>query len=298
MFYLIERMIFLNYILAMNALGDKLGNFEWGDFFIKIGLGALKILLIYIVYLIVKGIGNRIIERAFSRYEQRENVSSGRAQTLQHLSKNILGYLLLFILIVTVLQIINIDVTAILAGAGIIGLAIGFGAQGLVSDVVTGFFLLLERQIDVSDYVTTGSFSGIVESVGLRTTQIRGFDGTLHFVPNREITSLSNHSRGNMRALVDIGISYDDNIDNAIAVIQNTCDKIAAEDENIVEGPNVVGVQTLGTSDVVLRILAKTKNMEQWAVERKLRKAVKETLDANNIEIPFPHQVYIEKKEQ
>jgi moderate conductance mechanosensitive channel len=298
MFYLIERMIFLNYILAMNALGDKLGNFEWGDFFIKIGLGALKILLIYIVYLIVKGIGNRIIERAFSRYEQRENVSSGRAQTLQHLSKNILGYLLLFILIVTVLQIINIDVTAILAGAGIIGLAIGFGAQGLVSDVVTGFFLLLERQIDVSDYVTTGSFSGIVESVGLRTTQIRGFDGTLHFVPNREITSLSNHSRGNMRALVDIGISYDDNIDNAIAVIQNTCDKIAVEDENIVEGPNVVGVQTLGASDVVLRILAKTKNMEQWAVERKLRKAVKETLDANNIEIPFPHQVYIEKKEQ
>ncbi len=291
-------MIFLNYILAMNALGDKLGNFEWGDFFIKIGLGALKILFIYIVYLIVKGIGNRIIERAFSRYEQRENVSSGRAQTLQHLSKNILGYLLLFILIVTVLQIINIDVTAILAGAGIIGLAIGFGAQGLVSDVVTGFFLLLERQIDVSDYVTTGSFSGIVESVGLRTTQIRGFDGTLHFVPNREITSLSNHSRGNMRALVDIGISYDDNIDNAIAVIQNTCDKIAAEDENIVEGPNVVGVQTLGASDVVLRILAKTKNMEQWAVERKLRKAVKETLDANNIEIPFPHQVYIEKKEQ
>jgi moderate conductance mechanosensitive channel len=291
-------MIFLNYILAMNALGDKLGNFEWGDFFIKIGLGALKILLIYIVYLIVKGIGNRVIERAFSRYEQRENVSSGRAQTLQHLSKNILGYLLLFILIVTVLQIINIDVTAILAGAGIIGLAIGFGAQGLVSDVVTGFFLLLERQIDVSDYVTTGSFSGIVESVGLRTTQIRGFDGTLHFVPNREITSLSNHSRGNMRALVDIGISYDDNIDNAIAVIQNTCDKIAAEDTNIVEGPNVVGVQTLGASDVVLRILAKTKNMEQWAVERKLRKAIKETLDANNIEIPFPHQVYIEKKEQ
>ncbi|MFD2679858.1 mechanosensitive ion channel family protein [Bacillus seohaeanensis] len=291
-------MIFLNYILAMNALGDKLGNFEWGDFFIKIGLGALKILLIYIVYLIVKGIGNRVIERAFSRYEQRENVSSGRAQTLQHLSKNILGYLLLFILIVTVLQIINIDVTAILAGAGIIGLAIGFGAQGLVSDVVTGFFLLLERQIDVSDYVTTGSFSGIVESVGLRTTQIRGFDGTLHFVPNREITSLSNHSRGNMRALVDIGISYDDNIDNAIAVIQNTCDKIAAEDTNIVEGPNVLGVQTLGASDVVLRILAKTKNMEQWAVERKLRKAIKETLDANNIEIPFPHQVYIEKKEQ
>ena len=155
---------------------------------------------------------------------------------------------------------------------------------------------MLERQIDVGDYVTTGSYSGIVEQIGLKTTQIRGFDGTLHYIPNREITSLSNHSRGNMRALVDIGISYDDNIDEAITVLQETCDKIAEVNQAIVEGPNVIGVQTLGSSDVVLRIIAKTENMEQWAVERQLRKALKEALEANGIEIPFPHQVLIQKQ--
>ncbi|WP_421385413.1 mechanosensitive ion channel family protein [Bacillus salacetis] len=273
-------------------------DFDWTGLLITIGISALQIIAIYIAFLIVKGFGNKILERAFSKYSERNNISTARSQTLESLAKNIFSYVLIFIFFVTILQIFGIEVTAILAGAGIIGLAVGFGAQGLVSDVVTGFFILLEKQIDVGDYVTTGSFSGIVEAVGLRTTQIRSFDGTLNFVPNREITSLSNHSRGNMRALVDIGISYDDDIDKAIMVLQEVCDRVAAEDENIVDGPNVIGVQALGASDVVIRVIGKTKNMEQWGVERKLRKALKEALDQNGIEIPYPHQVYIEKKEQ
>jgi moderate conductance mechanosensitive channel len=287
----------LDYIVGMNVLGDKIANFNWGGLLVTIGIGALQILAIWIAFLIVKGAANKVLERIFDKYSKRNDVSAGRAQTLQSLSKNIVGYVLIFIFFVTILQIFGIQVTAILAGAGIVGLAVGFGAQGLVSDVVTGFFILLEKQVDVGDYVSTGNFSGIVEEVGLRTTHIRGFDGTLHYVPNREITSVSNHSRGNMRALVDIGISYDDDVDKAIVVLQQVCDQVAQEDDNIVEGPNVIGVQTLGASDVVLRIIGKTKNMEQWGVERKLRKAMKEALDQNGIEIPFPHQVYIEKKE-
>ncbi|OIU72389.1 mechanosensitive ion channel family protein [Rossellomorea aquimaris] len=291
-------MVGLEYILGLNLLGDKIANFNWGGLLVTLGIGALQILAIWIVFIAVKAAANKVIERIFDKYSKRNDVSAGRAQTLQSLSKNIVGYVLIFIFFVTILQIFGIQVTAILAGAGIVGLAVGFGAQGLVSDVVTGFFILLEKQVDVGDYVSTGNFSGIVEEVGLRTTHIRGFDGTLHYVPNREITSVSNHSRGNMRALVDIGISYDDNIDKAMVVMQEVCDRIAREDDNIVEGPNVVGVQTLGASDVVLRIIGKTRNMEQWGVERKLRKALKEALDQNGIEIPFPHQVYIEKKEQ
>jgi moderate conductance mechanosensitive channel len=287
----------LDYLVGMNVLGDKIANFNWGGLLVTIGIGALQILAIWIAFLIVKGAANKVLERIFDKYSKRNDVSAGRAQTLQSLSKNIVGYVLIFIFFVTILQIFGIQVTAILAGAGIVGLAVGFGAQGLVSDVVTGFFILLEKQVDVGDYVSTGNFSGIVEEVGLRTTHIRGFDGTLHYVPNREITSVSNHSRGNMRALVDIGISYDDDVDKAIVVLQQVCDQVAQEDDNIVEGPNVIGVQTLGASDVVLRIIGKTKNMEQWGVERKLRKAMKEALDQNGIEIPFPHQVYIEKKE-
>lgn len=288
----------LDFILGMNGISDRIYEFDWTGLLVTIGIAVLQIIAIYIAFLLVKGFGNKVLERAFSKYSERNDISTARSQTLESLAKNILGYILVFIFFVTVLQVFGIEVTAILAGAGIIGLAVGFGAQGLVSDVVTGFFILLEKQIDVGDYVSTGSFSGIVEAVGLRTTQIRSFDGTLNFVPNREITSLSNHSRGNMRALVDIGISYDDDIDKAIAVLQEVCDRVAAEDENIVDGPNVIGVQTLGTSDVVIRIIGKTKNMEQWGVERTLRKAIKEALDQNGIEIPYPHQVYIEKKEQ
>ncbi|WP_269430698.1 mechanosensitive ion channel family protein [Rossellomorea marisflavi] len=277
---------------------DKLMDFNWNSLLVAIGLGALQIIAIWIAFLVIKGAANKIVNRAFERYSQRNDVSTGRAQTLQALTKNIIGYVLIFIFFVTILQIFGIQVTAILAGAGIVGLAVGFGAQGLVSDIVTGFFILLEKQVDVGDYVTTGGFDGIVEEVGLRTTHIRGFDGTLHYVPNREISSVSNHSRGNMRALVDIGISYDDNIDEAIVVMQEVCDRLAAEDENIVEGPNVVGVQNLGDSDVVIRVLCKTKNMEQWGVERKIRKGIKEAFDRHGIDIPFPHQVFIEKKEQ
>ncbi|WP_227395671.1 mechanosensitive ion channel family protein [Jeotgalibacillus aurantiacus] len=282
--------------LLFNALGSRLADYEWGALLIAIGIGALKIIGIIIAFLIVRSIGNRILSNVFEKYQEKENISLGRAKTLESLIKNVFGYALIFILVVTILQVFNYDVTALIAGAGIIGLAIGFGAQGLVSDVVTGFFILLEKQIDVGDYITTGSFSGICEEVGLRQTKIRGFDGTLHFVPNREITGMSNHSRGNMRALIDIGISYDDDIDKAIAVMQAACDEVAASNDMIVEGPNVLGVQTLGASDVVIRVIAKTVNNEQWGVERELRKVLKETLDKNGIEIPFPHQVYVEKK--
>ncbi len=265
---------------------------------VAVGIIFLKFLVIIIVYAIVKSLGTRIITRLFERATKRQGLTPGRAKTLEKLTINIFTYALIFFLIIMVLEnVFDVRTTAILAGAGIVGLAIGFGAQGIVSDVVTGFFLLLEKQVDVDDYVTTAGFSGIVEEVGLRTTKIRDFDGSLHYVPNREISNLTNHSRGNMRALVDIGISYDDNIDFAIQVMQSVCDQVAAEDESIIDGPNVVGVQGLGDSDVVIRIIAKTENMQQWAVERKLRKALKEALDANGIDIPFPHQVYIEKKD-
>ncbi|WP_170006827.1 mechanosensitive ion channel family protein [Bacillus fonticola] len=281
------------YLGAISNL--NFGNFDWEVLFIDAGLLILQIIGIYIVFLVVRSVGNRVISKSFDRASKRHDVSVNRAKTLEGLTKNVFSYVLIFIFFVTILQLFEYDIAPLLAGAGVVGLAIGFGAQGLVSDVVTGFFILLEKQLDIGDYVTTGNYSGIVEQVGLRTTQIRSFDGTLNYLPNREITSLSNHSRGNMRALVDIGISYDDNIDEAIHIMQSVCDKIAAEEDTIEEGPNVIGVQSLGSSDVVLRIIAKTKNMEQWGVERKLRKAIKEALDANGIEIPFPHQVFIQK---
>lgn len=272
-----------------------LGNFDWEALLINTGIIILKVIGIFIAFAIVKAIGNKVIQRTFSKLMNRKDITEGRALTLQKLTENILSYVLIFILVASLFSIFGLSVASLIAGAGIVGLAIGFGAQGLVSDVVTGFFLLLEKQIDVNDYVTVGAVDGVVEAVGLRTTQIRSFDGTLNYLPNREITSVSNHSRGNMRALVDIGVSYDDNIDHAIEVMQRACDLVASQNPAIAEGPNVIGVQAFGSSEVVLRVIAKTQNGEQWAVERQLRKAIKEAFDTNGIEIPFPHQVLIQR---
>ncbi|RXI98729.1 mechanosensitive ion channel family protein [Anaerobacillus alkaliphilus] len=262
----------------------------------SVSIIVLQLIGIIFFYMLVKKIGTRVISSSFSKVQEQRGMHPGRTKTLEKLTLNVFTYFLIFFLLTIVIGIFDYDIAPLIAGAGIIGLAIGFGAQGLVSDVVTGFFILLEKQIEVDDYVTMAGVDGVVEEVGLRTTSVRGFDGTLHFIPNREIKSVSNHSRGNMRALVDISIAYDENIDEAIAVLQTVCDEVAKEETAIKEGPNVVGVQSLGDSDVVIRIIAKTENMSQWAVERKLRKALKEALDRHGIEIPFPHQVYMEKK--
>ena len=270
-------------------------SFDWELLLLEAGVIVAQIIGILIAFTLAIAIGKKLIKRFFDKLLVKGDVTKGRALTLQSLSENVFSYVVIFILVATLFNIFGLSVASLIAGAGIVGLAIGFGAQGLVSDVVTGFFLLLEKQIDVNDYVSVGSLNGIVEAVGLRTTQIRSFDGTLNYVPNREITTVSNHSRGNMRALVDIGVSYDENIDEAIAVMQAACEQMAVENTAIVEGPNVIGVQALGASDVTLRVIAKAKNGEQWAVERQLRKGIKEALDANGIEIPFPHQVNIHK---
>lgn len=276
----------------------KFKTFDWEKLLIDAGEKVLEVIGIFIAFVIVKRIGRKILDRTFLNISKRKNISEGRALTLHRLAENILSYSLIFILAASLFNAFGLPVASLIAGAGVVGLAIGFGAQGLVSDVVTGFFLLLEKQLDVNDYVTIGNIDGVVEAVGLRTTQLRSFDGTLNYIPNRDILTVRNHSRGSMRALVDIGIAYDEDIDHAIEVTQAVCDKIAAENPVIVEGPNVIGVQALGASDVVLRVIAKTENGEQWAVEREIRKAIKAAFDENGIDIPYPHQVMIHKNEQ
>ncbi|MFD1038711.1 mechanosensitive ion channel family protein [Virgibacillus byunsanensis] len=260
-----------------------------------IGPIIAKILLLIIAFLIFVPIGRKAIEKTIQRAGKNERISPGRVRTLEKLLVNLFSYVMIFIFIIMLFALLGLDIGPLLAGAGIIGLAVGFGAQGLVSDVVTGFFILLERQIEIDDYVTAGGFDGIVEEVGLRTTKIRGFNGTLNFVPNRHIEGVANHSRGNMRALVDIGISYHDNIDQAITVLEKVCIEFQT-DERFKDGPNVLGVQSFGSSDVVLRVVGQTENGEQFGCERDMRKRIKEMFDTENIEIPYPHQVFIQKE--
>jgi moderate conductance mechanosensitive channel len=272
-----------------------MGKINWVELLLDAGIWTAKFLLIIFMFIIIRSIGRRVINRMFERAASHRKMSSGRIITLQKLVVNLFSYVLIFIFAGIVFKQFGLEIGTLIAGAGVVGLAIGFGAQGLVSDVVTGFFILLEKQMEVGDYVTIGGVDGIVEEVGLRTTHIRAFDGTLSYMPNREISTIANHSRGNMRALVDIGIAYEENIDQAVKVLEDACERVKENNENIVEGPNVLGVHALGSSDVVIRIISKTRNGEQWAVERELRQALKEALEANDIEIPYPHQVNVEK---
>lgn len=270
---------------------------DWASMVKNAGIIILQLIAIWVAYFIAKGIAKHMISRSFVRMRKRGKMSEGRANTLEKLLMSVLSYTMIFIVIVVIFGIFGLPIGGLIAGAGIVGLAVGFGAQGLVSDIVTGFFLLAEKWVDIGDVVAAAGFSGVVEEVGLRTTQLRGFDGTLHFIPNRSITTVSNLSRGNMRAMVDIGISYNDDIDRAIDILQKVCEKIELEDEDVlVDGPNVIGVQALNASDVTIRVIGQTKNGEQYGVQRKLLKAIKEAFDENNIDMPLPHQVNIMKK--
>ncbi|GAA0293832.1 small conductance mechanosensitive channel [Gracilibacillus halotolerans] len=267
---------------------------DWGQLLGIVLEYGLKIIVLIIGLLIVYPLGKKIISKTLNRAQNNQKLSAARIQTLEKLLLNIFSYVIIFLFVVMFFGIIEQPIGPLLAGAGVVGLAIGFGAQGLVSDIVTGFFILLERQIDVGDYITVASYDGIVEEIGLRTTQIRGFDGTLHFIPNREINSVSNHSRGNMRALVDIGVSYDENIDQALGILNNVCNQFQ-KDERFIDGPNVIGVQEFGTTQIVLRIIGKTVNNEQWGAERDIRKAILEAFDEHDIKIPHLQNVYIQK---
>lgn len=274
---------------------DWISNMNLAELFRDFGIIIIQLILIWIGYLIAKGIGNRLIKRSFDNVRKKGKITEGRATVLERLMLSVLSYTLAFIVIVVIFGIFGLPIGGLIAGAGVVGLAIGFGAQGLVSDIVTGFFLLAEKWADVGDYIITAGVDGVVEEIGLRTTQIRDYDGILHFIPNRNIENLSNYSRGEMRALVDIGISYKQNTDEAIRIAQDVCNTIAATDDTIVDGPNVDGVQLIEDHKMVLRVTAQTKNMMQWGVERNLWKALKEAFEKNGIDMPYDHQINVIK---
>jgi len=179
--------------------------------------------------------------------------------------------------------------TSILAVAGIGSLAIGFGAQNLVKDVISGFFIIFEDQFGVGDYITINNFSGLVEEVGLRISKIRDFSGDLHIIPNGEIKTVTNHTRGSMRALVNVGIPYEEDVDRIINVLTQICEDIKKSRNDVIEGPTVLGITDFQDSQVLITIIAKTEPMKQWEVERDIRYRIKKVFDREKITFPYPH---------
>jgi small-conductance mechanosensitive channel len=229
----------------------------------------------------------------------RKKIALGdKGKTIAPLLKNLLKYCTIFVGGVLVLRVLGVDPTPIIAGAGVVGLAVGFGAQTLVKDVISGFFLLFEGLIAVGDGISFGNSSGVVEEVGLRVTKYRTFSGELWVIPNGEIRAFGNSNRQWMRAVVVVGVGYEQDISKAMRVLDEIGKTWAAERRDIVlEPPQVQGILSFDESSVTLRLVVKVKSSHQGGAELELRRRIKEAFDREGIEIPFPRRVFYTRQE-
>lgn len=283
---------FVNSIMIQTASQNTnfflkyLGKINWSGIIAKAIDMSIKILIFTILYFFIKKIGTHMINRSFKKYRKKEILSSSRIDTITSLSLNIFYYIIVFIYIYILLSIFGIPVGTLVAGAGVVGLAVAFGAQGFVSDIVTGLFIMLEKQIDVGDYVSIAGVEGNVETVGLRTTQVRSLNGTLNFIPNRNITVVSNQSRGYMRALVDVRVTPEADLDEIRSIIEEINQHFVKAHPEIVDGPTFLGLQDLGNGALAVRVVAHTQNGSQANVQRLLLKEYIDALTVAGITIP------------
>lgn len=258
---------------------------------------AVKVVVIIILSRIFISILNRIINNFFKLYP-RFRTDEKKASTLAGILKSIAKYTVYAIAAISVLNVLNIPTAPLLATAGLGGLAVGFGAQSLVKDVFTGFFILFEDQYSVGDMVTIQGMQGTVEDIGLRITKIREFNGNLHIIPNGEITTVTNHSRGDSLAIIETGITYETDADKAIALLKEITEQYYSNNrETIVQAPDVLGITKFNESEIVIRTVVRTKPLMHWKIERELRKCILKAFKEKGIEIPYPKRVIIKKEE-
>lgn len=256
---------------------------------------GIRIVAIVIISFIIIRIFRMVISRSKSKYAaRREDTAEAlkRAETLSELIETTLRVAVLIAAFLMVLKEVGIDIGPLLAGAGIVGLAVGFGAQSLVKDVISGFFMLLENQMNVGDVVEIAGKAGLVESMNLRITVIRDFEGKVHIVPNGEIAVVTNFTKEYSRALIEIGVAYKEDVDRVIEVLKEVGEDIRQDEvfgAKILEPMEVIGLDSFGSSSINIKVRFKTRPIEQWNTAREYRKRVKRRFDQEGIEIPFPH---------
>ena len=216
-----------------------------------------------------------------------------RANTLTNVLGDLLRVLIIAIGITTILAQLGIDLGPLLVTAGIGGLAIGFGAQSLVKDVISGFFILLENQVRVGDVVNIAGVGGLVEDVGLRTIILRDLAGNVHVVPNGTITTVTNMSMDFSRYVFNIGVAYREDVDEVMAVLKEVAAELQQDPQfgpNILEPLEMLGVDEFADSAVVIKCRFTTKPLQQWSIGREMNRRIKKAFDTKGIEIPFPHR--------
>ena len=253
-------------------------------------LKAWAIVKILIFFFVVQMLANRIIDRVMKSLTQREaggptTVSAARIRTLAGLVKSAIFYILVFIAGIMTLKVFDVDTAPVLTAAGVVGLAVGFGAQKLVRDIISGFFIVLENQYAVGEYVTIGAVMGTVVELGMRVTQLRDDVGKLVIIANGDITLVTNHSRGPIQAILEISVAADSDLDKVRAVIDSAGKEVAEKVEGVVAPPKADGITAIDACKTTIRISGEVKPGRQDAAQTALREAIRERFDKEGIKL-------------
>ena len=267
-----------------------------GSWFLEHGILILIILLLsYITYRVIKVAIPRLVERSVTvrgKKRRAKDELAKRSQTLSHFLTTALGAVIAIAAVFMVLSEVGIDITPLLAGAGVLGIALGFGAQSLIKDYLNGLFIILEDQYNKGDVAKIAGIAGLVVDVNLRRTVLRDLDGIVHSIPNGQITTTSNYTRDWARVNLDVSVGYGEDLERVMAVI-NRVGKELAEDEYfgkfIRTAPRALRVNNFGDSGIDIKILGETKPMKQWELTGELRKRLKKAFDEEGMEMPWAH---------
>ena len=270
----------------MNILQKYIQQFNFEESLMLLISKGIKLLILLIIFLLSKKIINFLFKHTVGRSLSWTIQTSARKKTIERLLHNCMNYILYFFLVYWLLSILGVPVSSLLAGAGLAGVALGLGAQGFLSDVVNGFFILLENQFEVGDSVEVEAITGLVSTMGIRTTQIRGFDGTLHFIPNRNIKIVSNKSRGDMRAQIDIPVYTSTDINKVTSIIQQVNKDNIENYPEIIGTPNIIGLTSKPSGQLVFRVDIFTKNGQQVHIYADFLKLYQEAIFKEKVELP------------
>lgn len=267
-----------------------------GNWLLQHGVRIVIIIGIgYLMHWITKALVPQIMQRSIKvkpeKHPDKEEIAR-RAQTLSRVFAQTITALIIFIIIFMILSEVGIDIAPLLAGAGVVGLAIGFGAQSVIKDILNGIFILMEDQYDVGDVVKVAGIAGLVEDINLRRTILRDLDGVVHSIPNGEITTSSNYTEEYSRVNLNVRVAYEEDIDRCIQVINKVGEELMKDDvfgPMILTPPRVLRVDEFAESGLEVKILGDTKPLKQWDVMGELRKRIKKAFDKEGIEIPWPH---------
>jgi small conductance mechanosensitive channel len=273
-------------------------SFDW------ISTSGLRIIIIAVVIVLFLSVMKRVLKKFRRVYEGRLSTGAQlqRADTLTHVMRDIIRIVILFIGSMMILAEVGVDLKPLLAAAGIGGLAIGFGAQSLVKDVISGFFILLEDSVRVGDVVEIAGVGGLVEEVKLRTITLRDLSGNVHVVPTGVIDKVKNMTKLYSYYLFDVGVAYREDVDEVMTLLKAIAEELRHDvgfREDILEPLDMLGVDQFADSAVIIKCRIKTKPIQQWRVGREMNRRIKRSFDAKGIEIPFPHRtIYWGKPKQ